>query len=60
VTAVTPPATIRRALMAAAQESGRAIGIATLAVDVWSFNEPARAFFRGFGLNPFSERLWNR
>jgi ribosomal protein S18 acetylase RimI-like enzyme len=36
---------------------GRRIDLVTL--DVWTFNEEARAFFRRHGFTPFGERLWN-
>jgi hypothetical protein len=29
-------------------------------LDVWTFNEDARAFFRSNGFNPYNERLCNR
>jgi hypothetical protein len=29
-------------------------------LDVWTFNEDARTFFRSNGFNPYNERLWNR
>jgi ribosomal protein S18 acetylase RimI-like enzyme len=35
-------------------------GIALVALDVWAFNEEARAFFRRHGFTPYNERLWNR
>jgi ribosomal protein S18 acetylase RimI-like enzyme len=44
------------AVRAAAAE--RKIGLITL--DVWSFNGPARAFFRRNGFTIYNERLWNR
>jgi ribosomal protein S18 acetylase RimI-like enzyme len=47
------------ALLDAVRSSGRDFGITMLALDVWSFNEEARSFFRRYGLTPFNERLWN-
>ena len=44
------------AVRAAAAE--RKIELVTL--DVWSFNGPARAFFRRNGFTIYNERLWNR
>jgi diamine N-acetyltransferase len=45
-----------RAWRAAADERG----IALLAVNVWSFNDAARRFFRRHGFTAYNERLWNR
>jgi GNAT superfamily N-acetyltransferase len=49
---------VGRALVEAVRQIGAQQGISTLALDVWSFNEPARYFFRRCGLTPFNERLW--
>ena len=49
---------VGRALVEAARQIGAQQGISTLALDVWSFNEPARRFFRRCGLTPYNERLW--
>jgi ribosomal protein S18 acetylase RimI-like enzyme len=48
------------ALLENVRAAGRDVGIALLALDVWSFNEEARAFFRRHGFAPYNERLWNR
>jgi len=48
------------ALLEAVRAAGRDMGITLLALDVWSFNEEARAFFRRHGFAPYNERLWNR
>lgn len=48
------------ALLGAVRAAGLDEGIALLTLDVWSFNEPARAFFRQQGLSPYIERLWSR
>jgi GNAT superfamily N-acetyltransferase len=48
---------IGRALLDAVRAEGAKEGIARLALDVWSFNEQARAFFRNYGLRPYTERL---
>jgi diamine N-acetyltransferase len=49
-----------RALMDAVRSAASERGIAVLALDVWTFNEDARAFFRRHGFTPYNERLWNR
>jgi ribosomal protein S18 acetylase RimI-like enzyme len=49
---------VGRALLDAVRGAGAARGIETLALDVWTFNEPARDFFRRYGLTPYNERLW--
>jgi ribosomal protein S18 acetylase RimI-like enzyme len=51
---------IGRALLDAVKQHGEAIGISTLALDTWSFNRQALAFFRSYGLVPYNVRLWNR
>ncbi len=33
-------------------------GITTIALDVWSFNTAARAFFAEQGFTVFNERMW--
>jgi ribosomal protein S18 acetylase RimI-like enzyme len=50
---------IGRALLDAARGAGAELGIARLALDVWTFNHEARAFFRRYGLTPYNERLWD-
>jgi ribosomal protein S18 acetylase RimI-like enzyme len=50
---------IGRALLDAVRAVGAEQGIARLALDVWTFNEEALAFFRGYGLTSYNERLWN-
>jgi GNAT superfamily N-acetyltransferase len=49
---------VGRALVEAVRQIGARQGISTLALDVWSFNEPARYFLRRCGLTPYNERLW--
>ena len=49
---------VGRALVEAVRQIGAQHGISMLALDVWSFNEPARRFFRRCGLTPYNERLW--
>jgi ribosomal protein S18 acetylase RimI-like enzyme len=48
------------ALIAAMRSAADEIGIALLTLDVWTFNDGARAFFRRQGFKPYIERLWNR
>jgi diamine N-acetyltransferase len=48
------------ALLGAVRAAGLELGIAVLTLDVWSFNEDARAFFRRNGFSPYIERLWCR
>ena len=33
-------------------------GIRTIALDFWSFNDAARAFFQSCGFSTFNERMW--
>jgi ribosomal protein S18 acetylase RimI-like enzyme len=51
---------IGRALLDAVKQHGESLGIMTLALDAWSFNEAALAFFQSYGLAPYNVRLWNR
>ena len=51
---------VGRALMDAIKAHGEAIGISLIALDTWSFNEQALAFFKRYGLVPYNVRLWNR
>jgi hypothetical protein len=46
-------------LIAAARALGRNVGIGLVGLDVWTFNEPARAFFRRCGLAAYTERMWD-
>jgi GNAT superfamily N-acetyltransferase len=46
------------ALLNAVRISGSHLGITLLTLDVWSFNEGARAFFQRHGLEKYIERLW--
>jgi len=48
------------ALLDAVRAAGLDLGITLLALDVWSFNEGASAFFRRHGFDPYNERLWSR
>ncbi len=50
---------VGRALIAAARALGRNAGIGLVGLDVWTFNEPARAFFRRCGLAAYTERMWD-
>jgi GNAT superfamily N-acetyltransferase len=46
------------ALLSAVRDSGYGLGIKLLTLDVWSFNEDARAFFQRQGFNPYFDRLF--
>ncbi len=46
------------ALIAALKAQARERGIDYFALDVWSFNVEAQAFFREQGFTAFNERLW--
>jgi ribosomal protein S18 acetylase RimI-like enzyme len=48
------------ALLGAVRAAALELGIALLTLDVWSFNEGARAFFRRHGFCSYIERLWCR
>ena len=49
---------IGRALLDEARKRGSERGITRLALDVWRFNEPARKFFAGYGLDVYNEKMW--
>jgi GNAT superfamily N-acetyltransferase len=51
---------VGKALVGAWRAAAEELGIALLALDVWSFNEDARRFFQRQGFNAYNERLWNR
>jgi ribosomal-protein-alanine N-acetyltransferase len=48
------------ALLDAVRAAGQSVGIELVALDVWSFNDAARAFFQRHGFAAYNERLWNR
>jgi GNAT superfamily N-acetyltransferase len=48
------------ALIAAVRAEAASRNVALLALDVWSFNAEARAFFQRQGFAPYNERLWSR
>jgi ribosomal protein S18 acetylase RimI-like enzyme len=48
------------ALMGAVRDAATKAGIAPIVLDVWNFNEEARAFFRRRGFAAYSEKLWSR
>jgi ribosomal protein S18 acetylase RimI-like enzyme len=48
------------ALLDAVRGEGAQRGVTLLALDVWTFNDTARTFFRRHGFTPYNERLWNR
>jgi ribosomal protein S18 acetylase RimI-like enzyme len=47
------------ALVGAVRAAASDIGISVMALDVWTFNDEARAFFRRHGFATFNERLWS-
>jgi ribosomal protein S18 acetylase RimI-like enzyme len=47
------------ALIAAVRGVAAETGIKLIALDVWTFNEEARAFFRRHGFTAYNERLWS-
>ena len=51
---------VSTALIATLRAAGRQLGIDVLALDVWTFNDEARAFFRRHGFTAYNERLWSR
>ena len=48
------------ALLAAIRLDADSRGIALIALDVWTFNDEARAFFACQGFMPYTERMWLR
>lgn len=48
------------ALIGAVRAAATDAGITVVALDVWTFNEEARVFFRRRGFAPYNERLWSR
>jgi ribosomal protein S18 acetylase RimI-like enzyme len=59
---VSPPFRRRgvgAALIGAVRTAARDAGIARVGLDVWTFNAPARTFFRRRGFVPYVERLWS-
>jgi ribosomal protein S18 acetylase RimI-like enzyme len=50
---------IGASLLDAVRSCAREHTIDRIALDVWTFNEDARAFFRRHGFVPYNERLWN-
>jgi ribosomal protein S18 acetylase RimI-like enzyme len=51
---------VGRALMEVLRSAAGERGITVLALDVWTFNEDARSFFRRQGFTSYNERLWSR
>ena len=51
---------VGRALLDAVSARGRELGIERVALDTWTFNEGALAFFKAYGLTPYNVRLWNK
>jgi ribosomal protein S18 acetylase RimI-like enzyme len=48
------------ALIRAVRAAATDIGIALIALDVWTFNDEARAFFRSHGFAVYNKKLWSR
>jgi GNAT superfamily N-acetyltransferase len=51
---------VGHALLEAVRSAASEARITLLALDVWTFNEDARAFFLRCGFAPYNERLWTR
>ena len=51
---------VGRALLEAVQAEARKRDIHMISLDVWTFNDGARAFFSRSGFTAHSERLWKR
>jgi diamine N-acetyltransferase len=49
---------IGKELMDAVKGCAREKGVSTLALDVWSFNAKAHAFFASQGFTNYNERMW--
>ena len=47
-------------LLGAVRAEAARRNVASLALDVWSFNADAKAFFQSQGFAPYNERLWSR
>ncbi len=47
------------ALIAAMRAAAAETGVKLIALDVWTFNDEARAFFRRHGFAAYNERLWS-
>jgi ribosomal protein S18 acetylase RimI-like enzyme len=50
---------VGQALLAELRAAAGEAGIAHVALDVWAFNQDARAFFRRCGFAPYNERFWS-
>jgi GNAT superfamily N-acetyltransferase len=51
---------IGSALLDAVRQAATAVDIELIALDVWTFNAEARAFFNHHGFTTYNERFWNR
>ena len=60
ITAVQRRKGIGTALIAALRAAGKERGVDMLAVEVWRFNEDARAFYRRHGFEIVNETMWSR
>jgi ribosomal protein S18 acetylase RimI-like enzyme len=47
-----------RSLLEEARKRALSRGITRMALDVWRFNEEARQFFAGYGLETYNEKMW--
>ena len=47
-------------LLDAVRTAAASAGISLITLDIWTFNEASRAFFRRHGFAAYNERLWNR
>jgi GNAT superfamily N-acetyltransferase len=50
---------VGHALLSALRATADDLRITLIGLDVWSFNEEARIFFRREGFTPYIERLWS-
>ena len=48
------------ALIGAVRAEAASRNVALLALDVWSFNADAKAFFQRHGFAPYNERMWSQ
>jgi ribosomal protein S18 acetylase RimI-like enzyme len=51
---------IGSALVGAVQAAAAEADVTLVALDVWTFNDEARAFFRRHGFAAYNERMWSR
>jgi diamine N-acetyltransferase len=51
---------VGQALLAQVRAAASEAGITRVTLDVWAFNQDARAFFRRCGFAPYNERFWSQ